>query len=213
MVEGLIGKKIGMTQHFTPEGLALPVTVIKAGPCLVLQRKTEKKNGYDAVQLGLLDDGVKEKSLNRPILGHLKKVKSPAVRVIWEFKLDSPDEDIQVGQKITVEIFAQEKQVDVVGKSKGRGFAGVMKRWGFKGGKGSHGSMFHRAPGSIGASAFPSRVTKGKKMPGRMGSQRVTVKNLKLIKIEPEKNLLIIKGAVPGSKSGYLLIKRSLKNK
>lgn len=213
MVEGLIGKKIRMTQHFTAEGLALPVTVIQAGPCIVIQRKEKEKDGYDAVQLGLIEDGVKEKRLNRPLLAHLKKANVPPVKIIKEFKLDLPVEEIKVGQKLTVEIFNQQKSVDVVGKSKGRGFAGVIKRWGFRGGKTSHGSMFHRAPGSIGASAFPSRVIKGKKMPGRMGGKRITVKNLQLIKIEAEKNLLIVKGAIPGSKGSYLYIKKTLKKK
>jgi len=213
MVEGLIGKKIGMTQHFTPEGLTLPVTLIQAGPCIVIQRKAKEKDGYDAVQLGLIEDGVKEKRRSRPLLTHLKKANVPPVKMIKEFRLDMQDEEIQVGQKFTVEIFNEEKRVDVVSKSKGRGFAGVVKRWGFKGGKRSHGSMFHRAPGSIGASAFPSRVIKGKKMPGRMGGKRVTIKNLKLIKIEPDKNLLIVKGAVPGSNGSYLFIKKSFKKK
>jgi len=213
MVEGLIGKKIGMTQHFTSEGLALPVTVIQAGPCIVIQRKAKDKDGYDAVQLGLIEEVVKEKRLNRPFLNHLKKANVQPVKIIKEFKLDLPDEEVQVGQKLTVEIFNEEKRVNVLGKSKGRGFTGVIKRWGFRGGKRSHGSMFHRAPGSIGASAFPSRVIKGKKLPGRMGGKSVTVRNLELVKIEPEKNLLIVKGAIPGSKGSYLFIKKSHKRK
>jgi large subunit ribosomal protein L3 len=208
MIKGLIGRKIGMTQHFTEEGLALPATVIQAGPCLVLQRKTKEKDGYDAVQIGLLEDEVKEKRLTRSILGHLKKAKAPAIRKMKEFKLESPEEEIKVGQKVGVEIFNDEKRVHVVADSKGKGFSGVIKRWGFKGGKRTHGSMFHRAPGSIGASAYPSRVVKGKKIPGRMGGRLVTIKNLELIKIDTEKNLLIVKGAVPGSKGSYIYIKK-----
>ncbi len=210
MIEGLIGKKIGMTQLFSANGEVVPVTVIKAGPCVVLQIKTRERDGYEAVQLGLIEDEVKEKRLNKPLLGHLKKTSAPPVRIIQEFKLLSPENPPAPGEKVTVNLLSEEKKVHITGTSKGRGFAGVVKRWGFRGGKATRGSMFHRAPGSIGASAFPSRVFKGTRLPGRMGGQRVTVKNLEIMSIEEDKHLLIVKGATPGPKGGYLLIRRFL---
>jgi len=213
VIEGLIGKKIGMTQLFSPKGEVVPVTVIKAGPCVVLQVKTKEKDGYQAVQLGLIDDKVKEKRLSKPLLEHLKKASAPPVRVIREFKLLSPDSPPVLGEKVTVGLLSGEEKVHITGTSKGRGFAGVVKRWGFRGGKATRGSMFHRTPGSIGASAFPSRVLKGTRLPGRMGGKRVTVKYLEVLKIEEDKDLLIVKGAIPGPKGGYLLIRRPLNNK
>ncbi|TKJ34921.1 50S ribosomal protein L3 [bacterium (candidate division B38) B3_B38] len=210
MIEGLIGKKIGMTQLFSTKGEVAPVTVIKAGPCVVLQIKTKEKDGYEAVQLGLIEDKVKEKRLSKPLLGHLKKVSAPLVRMIKEFKLLSSENPPALGDKVTVDLLSDVKRVHITGTSKGRGFAGVVKRWGFRGGKATRGSMFHRAPGSIGASAFPSRVFKGTRLPGRMGGQRVTVKNLEIMNIEEDKDLLIVKGAIPGPKGGYLLIRRLL---
>ncbi|MFB0518328.1 MAG: 50S ribosomal protein L3 [Acidobacteriota bacterium] len=212
MIEGLIGKKIGMTQLFSPNGEVVPVTVIKAGPCIVLQIKTKEKDGYEAVQLGLIEDNVKEKRLSKPLLGHLKKASAPPVRIIQEFKLLSSENPPVLGEKVTVNLLSDEKRVRITGISKGRGFAGVVKRWGFRGGKATRGSMFHRAPGSIGASAFPSRVLKGTRLPGRMGGRRVTVKNLEIANIEGDKDLLIVKGATPGPKGGYLLIRRLLSN-
>ena len=212
MIEGLIGKKIGMTQLFSPNGEVVPVTVIKAGPCIVLQIKTKEKDGYEAVQLGLIEDNVKEKRLSKPLLGHLKKTSAPPVRIIQEFKLLSSETPPVLGEKVTVNLLSDEKRVRITGISKGRGFAGVVKRWGFRGGKATRGSMFHRAPGSIGASAFPSRVLKGTRLPGRMGGRRVTVKNLEIANIEGDKDLLIVKGATPGPKGGYLLIRRLLSN-
>ncbi|MDH5405068.1 MAG: 50S ribosomal protein L3 [Candidatus Aminicenantes bacterium] len=212
MIEGLIGKKIGMTQLFSTNGEVVPVTVIKAGPCIVLQVKTKEKDGYEAVQLGLIEDEVKEKRLSKPLLGHLKKASAPPVRIIQEFKLLSSENAPVLGDKVTVNLLSDEKRVRITGISKGRGFAGVVKRWGFRGGKATRGSMFHRAPGSIGASAFPSRVLKGTRLPGRMGGRRVTVKNLEIANIEGDKDLLIVKGATPGPKGGYLLIRRLLSN-
>lgn len=212
MIEGLIGQKIGMTQLFSDKGVVLPVTVIRAGPCVVLQVKTKGKDGYEAVQLGLIEDKVKEKRLNKPLLGHLKTASAPPVRIIREFKLLSPDNPPALGEKVTVGLLSGEKRVHITGTSKGRGFAGVIKRWGFRGGKATHGSMFHRAPGSIGASASPSRVLKGTRLPGRMGGERVTVNNLEIVKIEEDKDLLVVKGATPGPRGGYVIIRRLLSN-
>ena len=207
MVEGLIGKKIGMTQSFDEEGNVIPVTVIKAGPCTVIQKKTKEKNGHFALQLGLVEEKPAKKA-TKPLLGHLKKSNSSPTKLLREFRFDKNDE-VKEGDQFYVDIFQQGERVHVVGISKGKGFAGVVKRWGFKGGKSSHGSMFHRAPGSIGASAFPSRVIKGKRLPGHMGQKRVTVRNLTVIQADKENNLLVVKGAVPGARGGYLLIKKA----
>ncbi len=207
MVEGLIGKKINITQSFDEEGNAFPVTVIQAGPCTVFQKKSKEKDGYSSLQLGLIE----EKSLkkpNKPLSGHCQKAGVLPPRVLREMRYDD-QADIKEGDQFFVDIFAAGEKVHVTGHSKGKGFAGVVKRWKFRGGKASHGSMFHRAPGSIGASAFPSRVTKGRRMPGHMGDQKVTVKNLTVIKTDKENNLLVIKGSVPGAKGGYLLIKKA----
>lgn len=207
MVEGLIGKKIGMSQGFDQEGNVVPVTVIKAGPCTVIQKKTKDKDGYSALQLGLIEEkGIKKPT--KPLLGHLKKSRVSPTKILREFSFDEQG-DVKEGDQFFVDIFKEGEKVNVIGKSKGKGFAGVVKRWGFRGGKASHGSMFHRAPGSIGASAFPSRVFKGKKLPGHMGQQRVTVKKLTVIQADKENNLLVIKGAVPGANGSYLLIKKA----
>lgn len=204
MVTGLIGRKAGMTQVFAEDGAAVPVTVLVAGPCVVLEVKTSEKHGYEAAQLGLLEN----KSVTKPQEGHAKKHGAPPTRIVREFAYDTKPEP---GEKITVEIFKDMKYVDVSGTSKGRGFTGVIKRWGFKGGPKSHGSMFHREPGSIGASSFPSRVWKGMKMGGRYGNKRATAQNLEVIKVDPEKNLLLVRGAVPGHRKGYVLIRRAVK--
>jgi large subunit ribosomal protein L3 len=206
MIAGLIGRKAGMTQVFAENGAAVPVTVLVAGPCVVLEVKTSEKHGYEAAQLGLLEK--KRITVNKPREGHAKKHGAPPVRIVREFSYDTKPEP---GEKVTVEIFKGMKYVDVSGTTKGRGFTGVVKRWGFKGGPKSHGSMFHRAPGSIGASSFPSRVWKGMKMGGRYGNERVTVQNLEVIKVDPEKNLLLVRGAVPGHRKGYVLINRAVK--
>jgi len=207
MVEGLIGKKIGMSQTFDKEGNVVPVTVIKAGPCTVIQKKTRERNGYAALQLGLVEDkGVKRPTKSQ--LGHFKEAGVPPVKILQEV-LFQEGAEIKEGDQIFVDIFQEGEKVHVVGTSKGKGFAGVIKRWRFRGGKASHGSMFHRAPGSIGASAFPSRVFKGKKMPGHMGHERVTVRNLTVIQADKENNLLVVKGAVPGAQGGYILVKKA----
>ena len=207
MVEGLIGKKIGMAQQFDDKGNAIPVTIIKVGPCTVIQRRTEEKDGYSAVQLGFVEDKPRKNS-NKAMEGHFQKSGIPPTKILREFLYETKDE-VKEGDQFFVDIFQVGEKVDVVGTSKGKGFAGVIKRWGFHGGKGSHGSMFHRAPGSIGCSADPSRVMKGKKLPGQMGNERVTVKNLSIIETDKEHNLLVVKGAVPGAKGGYLLIKKT----
>ncbi|MGD2294994.1 MAG: 50S ribosomal protein L3 [Candidatus Aminicenantes bacterium] len=206
-MEGLIGKKVGMTQSFDDNGNVYPVTIISAGPCAVVQKKDNTKDGYAAVQIGLLDEKAAKK-VNKPYAGHFQKSGVPPTKILREFRYDAQSE-IKEGDQFFVDIFEAGDTVDVVGTSKGKGFAGVIKRWGFKGGKASHGSMFHRAPGSIGASAFPSRVFKGKKLPGQMGRQRVTVKNLTVIETDKEKNLLVVKGSVPGATGGYVLIRKS----
>jgi len=207
MIEGIIGKKIGMTQDFNDSGISIPVTVIEAGPCVVIQKKTEKIDGYSAVQLGLANDNAIRKAIKTEI-GHFKKSGIPPVKVLKEFNF-SDKEEINPGDQFFVDIFKKGERVHIVGTSKGKGFAGVIKRWGFHGGRKTHGSMFHRHAGSTGCSADPSRVMKGKKMPGQMGNNRVTVKNLTVIETDKEKNLLVVKGAVPGANGGYLLIKKA----
>jgi large subunit ribosomal protein L3 len=206
MIEGLIGKKIGMTQSFDAEGNGIPVTVIKAGPCTVVQKKDQEKNGYSALQLGLVEEkGVKKP--NKPMTGHFKKAGLPPLRMLREFRL-ADQAGIKQGDQVFVDIFQVGEKVHVTGTSKGKGFQGVVKRWGFRGGRASHGSMFHRAPGSIGASSFPSRVTKGKRMGGHMGHARMTVRNLTVIGTDKENNLLLIKGAIPGPRGSYVLIRK-----
>ena len=208
MKKGLIGKKLGMTQIFWDDGSVIPVTAIEAGPCVVIQKKAGDVDGYDAIQLGF--DRVKEKAVNKPLKGHFKKADKGSFRILREFRLESTD-DYEVGSELKADIFAVGDYIDVVGTTRGRGFAGVVKRHGFKGGKATHGSMFHRAPGSIGASAWPSRVFKGKKMPGHMGNHRQTVQNLMVVGIRPEQNLILVKGSVPSGKNGIVLIKDSIK--
>ncbi len=209
MPKGLIGKKLGMTQIFNEEE-AIPVTVIEAGPCWVTQIKTPEKDGYSAIQLGF--ERTKENKLNKPLLGHFKKNKLEPCRKLAEIRLDEGEVlNYQVGSEVKVDIFKPGEKVDVVGTSKGRGFAGVVKRHGFKGFPASHGSRYHRAGGSIGMAAFPARVIKGMRMAGRYGGTRVTVQNLEVVKVIPEENLLVVKGAVPGPVGGYVLIKQSVK--
>lgn len=191
---GILGKKIGMTQVFDEYGQAIPVTVIEAGPCKVVQVKSIQKDGYEAVKIGF-EEVKKQKNIPKPLIGVFKKAGTPVFRILKEF----PMKDLNVGDTITVEQFSIGDKVSVSGISKGKGFQGVMKRHRFKGGPDSHGSMFNRAPGSIGASSFPSRVWKGKRMAGHMGNERVTIKNLTVVGIKPEQNLILIKGAVPGA--------------
>ena len=208
MSPGILGKKIGMTQVFRPDGVAVPVTLLKAGPCMVVQRKTPPVDGYDAVQLGLVEF-IKPARINKPRTGHLKKANVEGARFLREFPLGAGDDDLKPGDKVLVDQFKPRDKVDVIGVSKGRGFAGVVKRHHFRGGGDSHGSMFHRAPGSIGASSFPSRVLPGMRMGGHMGSARVTVRNLEVIEVDTEDNVLVVKGAVPGPNGGYVVVRRS----
>ncbi|MBU4128492.1 50S ribosomal protein L3 [bacterium] len=200
-MRGILGKKLGMRQIYDEEGKSIPVTIIQAGPCFV----TQIKEG--SIQLGF----DRTKKIKKPLKGHLAKAKVNPVRILKEISISKGEEYI-LGQELKVDIFKEGDYLDITGMSKGKGFAGVMKRWGFAGGPASHGSTSHRRVGSIGSgSAFPSRVKKGKKMPGRMGGDRVTVQNLKVMKVEPEKNLLLVEGAVPGARGGYLIIKEALK--
>jgi large subunit ribosomal protein L3 len=206
MKMGLIGKKIGMTQVFWEDGSVIPVTVIETGPCIVVQKKTVETDGYDAIQLGF--GTAKEKKVGKsPENEGLNKKR---FSIIKEFRVESPDE-YEVGQELKADIFNIGDFVDVVGTTKGRGFAGVVKRHGFRGGRATHGSMFHRAPGSVGASAWPSRVFKGKRLPGHMGNERQTVQNLIVVGVRPERNLILVKGAVPGSRNGIVLVKDAVK--
>ena len=206
-MKGLIGKKVGMTQLFDDAGRAVPVTVIKAGPCYVTQVRTVDQDGYCAVQLGF--EETKTQRLSGGELGHLKKNELPPLRILREFRTD---EELEEGQTLTVDVFEEGERVDIVGKSKGRGFAGVVKRYGFSGGPKTHGqSDRHRAPGSIGAGSTPGRVFKGKKMPGRMGNDTVTSQNLLISRIDPENNIIAVRGSVPGPKNGLVIIKEARK--
>ncbi len=209
MVNGIIGKKLGMTQIFAADGTVTPVTVVKAGPCVVVQRKTVSTDGYEAVQLGFVDDK-SPKNVNKPMKGHFDKAGIPPTKILKELRIKN-GEEATVGDKILIDQFAENDLVEIVGTSKGRGFAGFIKRHGFSGGRASHGSMFHRAPGSIGQSAYPSRVIKGTKMAGHMGVERKTVKNLKVMQVNAEENLLLIRGALPGPTGSIVLIKKVTK--
>jgi large subunit ribosomal protein L3 len=206
-MEGLLGKKVGMTQIFTEDGLAVPVTVIQAGPCLVVQRKGAAKEGYDSVQLGFVEERA-PKHVNQPRNGHFKVAGVAPTRRIREFRIDA-EEEWKPGDEVKCSLFSVDDYVDVIGVSKGKGFQGVIKRHGFAGGGATHGSMFHRAPGSIGQASDPSRVYPGTKMPGQTGGKRITVKNLRVVKIDEERNLLFVRGAVPGPRQGYLTIRRA----
>ncbi len=208
MVNGIIGKKLGMTQIFAEDGTVIPVTVIKAGPCVVVQRKTVAKDGYEAVQLGLVEERA-PRHVNKPMKGHFQKAGVPPTRILREFRIRGDEEGANVGDKVLVSQFVEDELVDVIGTSKGRGFAGFVKRHGFAGGRATHGSMFHRAPGSIGASAFPSRVLKGTRMAGHMGVERKTIKNLRVVRVDAEENLLLVRGAVPGPTGAYILIRKA----
>jgi large subunit ribosomal protein L3 len=197
-----------MTQVFSEEGAAVPVTVIEAGPCVVVQKKTREADGYEALQLGF--GRKKQKRVTKPLQGHFRKADKGFFRVLREFKLNDCTE-YDVGAELNVGMFDAGEYVDIIGTSKGRGFAGGVKRHGFKGGRASHGSMFHRAPGSIGASAYPSRVLKGKKLPGHMGDRRVTVQNLVVFGVRPDRNLLLVRGSVPGSTNGIVIVRNAVK--
>jgi len=207
-VDGIIGIKLGMTQVFAPDGTAVPCTVMQAGPCVVVQRRNKQSDGYDAVQLGLVEF-VKPQRITKPMAGHFKKANVAPMRVLREIRLEASADEAKVGDRVLVDRFAPGELVDVTGVSKGKGFQGGVKRWHFRGGDETHGSMFHRAPGGIGASSFPSRVWPGQHFPGHMGHERVTVKRLRVVKIDNEENLLLVRGAVPGPMGCYLLIRKS----
>ena len=207
MANGILGKKVGMTQILRDDGIVVPVTVIQAGPCVVVQRKTTAKDGYDALQLGLVEF-VKSSRLGKPMTGHFKKANVAPVRFLREVHV-AASEEAKPGDKVLVSIFQAQQRVDVIGTSKGRGFAGVVKRHKFRGGAASHGSMFHRAPGSIGSSAWPSHVWKGMRMAGHMGMDRVTVRNLRIERVDEDNNLLFIYGAIPGPNGGYVVVQKA----
>lgn len=205
MHRGLLGRKLGMSSLFSADGEQVPVTVLQVGPCVVTQIKTKSTDGYDALQVGFI-----EKTLSRtskPLQGHFKKSGSEAYAFVRELVVDNPSE-YRLGDVLTVDLFRVGELVDVTGISKGRGFAGVMRRWGFHGGRKTHGATLHRAPGSVGASATPSKIIKGRKMPGHHGNRRVTVRNLQIVDVRPDQNLLIVKGAVPGSRSGLIEVRK-----
>jgi large subunit ribosomal protein L3 len=208
--EGLIGRKVGMTQVFGDDGSHVPVTIIEAGPCTVIAHRTREQHGYDALQLGFQ---TKRKNVNKPTAGVFKKVNVPAMGVVREIRLEKPEQvqGYPVGQALTAELFAPGELVDVVGVTKGKGFQGGVKRHGWFGGDATHGSMFHRAPGSIGASSDPSRVWPGHRLPGRMGGVRRTVLNVRVVRVMPEQNLVLLRGAVPGANGGLVMIRKSVK--
>lgn len=206
-MKGILGIKLGMTQIFEEDGKVVPVTVVKAGPCLVVQRKTSETDGYEAVQLGLVEDRAPRK-VNGARRGHFEKASVAPMRKLMEVDV-TQDDPAQTGDQVRASIFTEDEYVDVVGTSKGKGFQGVMKRHGFSGGRATHGSMFHRAPGSIGQSAYPSRVFPGVRLPGQMGGKRVTVKNLKIVKVNEEENLIYLRGAVPGARNSFVALREA----
>jgi len=208
MVNAILGKKLGMSQIFAKNGDVIPVTVLKAGPCVVIQRKTTAKDGYESAQLGLVELPP-PKRVNKPLEGHFRKAGANPVRFLREVRLHTGAGEVKVGDKVLVDVFAVNDLVDVIGISKGRGFAGVHKRHHFGGGGGSHGSMFHRAPGSIGASAWPSRVLKGTKGAGHMGNARVTVRNLRVVQVLSDDHTLLVEGAVPGPQGAYVIVRKA----
>ena len=209
MVEGLIGKKLGMTQIYRDSGEAVPVTAIELGPCVVVQKKSVERDGYEAVQLGLVEQRAPRR-VTKARRGHFEKAAAAPTRLLREFRPTGRLDEIELGQQIKADdVFQIDERVTVTGRSKGRGFQGVMKRHGFSGGVATHGSMFHRAPGGIGASAYPSKVIKGLGMPGHLGDARVTVRNLQVVRIVPEKNIVLVKGAVPGHNGSYVLVKKN----
>jgi large subunit ribosomal protein L3 len=205
MVNKLIGKKLGMTRIFLDEGKSIPVTVLKVGPCVVLQKKTLEKDGYDAIQIGY--EPQKETRVNKPLKGHFEAAAKGCFAHIKEIRVENTDE-FELGHEIKSDVFEAGDRIQISGISKGRGFSGVMKRWGFAGGNKTHGSRSHRVPGSIGCSASPGRVMKGKKLPGRMGHQRVTIKNLRVVDVRPEMDVVLIKGSVPGSSNSLIEISK-----
>jgi large subunit ribosomal protein L3 len=210
-VTGIIGRKIGMTQVFETDGTVVPATVIKAGPCVVVQAKTAQTDGYEAVQLGLVDD--RPGKANRPTTGHFKKANVPPTAVRREVKIAAGGDALKAGDQVLVNLVTSGDRVDVIATSRGKGFQGVMKRHHFGGGAATHGSMFHRAPGSIGASSFPSRVVKGMRAAGRMGADRVTTRNLRVVSVDVDNHLLVLRGAVPGAPGGVVVVRRAVARK
>ena len=208
MVTGIIGRKLGMTQVFDPDGTVHPATVIKAGPCVVVQTKTAQSDGYEAVQLGLVEET--QSKVNKPTAGHFKKANVPPTRVRREVKVAAGADAPKVGEQVLASIFNNGDRVDVIGTSRGKGFQGVVKRHHFGGGAATHGSMFHRAPGSIGASSFPSRVVKGMRAAGRMGGTRVTVHNLKVLSVDADNHLLVVEGGIPGAPTAYVIVRKAI---
>ena len=208
MVTGIIGRKVGMTQVFEADGTVVPITVIKAGPCVVVQAKTAQTDGYEAVQIGLVGDAPAK--VNKPTAGHYKKANVPPTRIRREVNVAPGGEALKPGDQVLADIFKAGDRVDVIGTSRGKGFQGVMKRHNFAGGAATHGSMFHRAPGSIGASSFPSRVIKGMRAPGRMGGERVTTHNLRVVSVDLENHLVSLRGAVPGAPDGVVIIRKAV---
>ena len=209
MLTGIIGRKVGMTQVFAPDGTVVPGTVIKAGPCVVVQAKTAGSDGYEAVQLGLVEE--RPARVRKPLAGHYAKAGVPPTRVRREVGVAKGADAPKAGDQVLVNaVFASGERVDVIGVSRGKGFQGVMKRHNFRGGAATHGSMFHRAPGSIGASSYPSRVVKGMRAAGRMGADRVTTRNLRVVQVDAENNLLVLRGAVPGAPGGYVIVRKAV---
>lgn len=207
-MHAILGKKLGMTQVFTDDGILVPVTVVEAGPCTVVQKKTADKEGYNAVQVGFGD--IKPSRVNKPMSGHFRKTGTEPTRYLREFRTQEESE-LNPGDKYTADIFEAGERVDVSGRSKGKGFLGVIARWGQHRGPMSHGSRYHRRPGSMGACASPAKVMKGKRLPGRTGSDRVTVENLEVVRVDPERNLLLLKGAVPGAKGSLVSVRKAVK--
>lgn len=207
-MKNILGKKVGMTQIFTEDGAVIPVTVIEAGPLKVVQKKTIENDGYNAIQVGFED--AKEKRINKPLKGHFDKVQVEYKKHLKEFRVENPDE-YEIGQAIKVDLFEVGDRVDVIGKSKGKGTQGPIKRYGMARGRETHGSKYHRAAGAMSAAAYPGRVLKGKKLAGRMGNEMVAVQNLEIVRVDNDKNLLLIKGAIPGAKGGLVLVKESVK--
>jgi large subunit ribosomal protein L3 len=211
MITGILGRKVGMTQVFEADGTVVPATVIKAGPCVVVQAKTVQTDGYQAVQLGLVDETPVKG--NKPMVGHYRKANVPATRIRRELKVAEGGDALKPGDQVLASIFNAGDRVDVIATSRGKGFQGVMKRHNFGGGAATHGSMFHRAPGSIGASSYPSRVVKGMRAAGRMGGDRVTTRNLKVVGVDLDNHLLLLRGAVPGAPDGVVLVRRAVARK
>jgi large subunit ribosomal protein L3 len=211
-VNGILGIKLGMAQVFADDGSAVGCTVLQAGPCVVVQRRTKEKDGYDAAQLGLVEF-IKSQRVTKPMLGHFKKSEAAPMRRLREVRIDDSADETKAGDRVLVDRFQPGEFVDITGISKGKGFAGGVKRWHFRGGDASHGSMHHRAPGGIGASSFPSRVWPGQHFPGHMGNRQVTIKNLRVMKVDTDENLILVFGSVPGPPGTYILIKKARKSK